>query len=276
VTTWRRLIGSLGAERSGLELSRTDPRELLDDLYRYQLLVVRNLRLDPEGLTRFASRLGELDRYPFAEPLPEAPYVVRVVKEAEDETNFGGAWHSDTAYLAEPPAITVLYAVETPATGGDTLFADMYGAFERLSAGFQSALRRLSGHNTAALVHDSSGGYHHVAGQSVPARATDEVTEADHPLVIRHPWTARPALYFSLIHTERFTGMTRAESLPLLEQLHTLATAPENVTRLRWAPGTLAIWDNRSVLHYPLNDYPGERREMHRVIVRGDRPRRAA
>ncbi|MEM8769208.1 MAG: TauD/TfdA family dioxygenase [Pseudomonadota bacterium] len=269
---WQKLDGAVGAERADLDFRTLEPSSLLEDLGRHQLLVLRDQTLTPESFSTAAARLGELDAYPFAEGLPEAPKVVRLLKEPADSSNFGGAWHTDTAYALEPPRITLLYAVEVPRIGGDTLFADAVGAFERLSDGFKTMLRGLTGHNTASLVHSDSGGYADVAGESVTLKESQVPTDAEHPLVIVNPLSGREALYFSLIHTSHFLGLTRLESLPLLEQLHGIITAPENVTRLRWRPGTLALWDNRALQHYPLNDYPGERREMHRIILKGDVP----
>jgi taurine dioxygenase len=276
VSGWQPLVGALGAERDDLDVRQTDPGELLADLYRHKLLVIRNQTLDPASYTAFAGTLGELDVYPFAEPLADFPHVVSVLKEPGDASNFGGAWHTDTAYTENPPAITLLYAVEVPESGGDTLFADTVDLVDGLSPGFLRMLEGLVGHNTASLVHEAEAGHADVVGQSVALKEAGVPTDADHPLVIEHPVTGRRVLFFSLIHTEHFLGMTRAESLPLLTQLHALATAAENTSRLRWAPGTLAIWDNRAVQHYPLNDYPGQRREMLRIILKGDRPRGVA
>ena len=269
---WQPLTGPLGAERADLDFRNADTEELHRALYDHKLLVLRNQALDPTAFTAAASRLGELDIYPYAEPVPGHPHVVAVVKEPEDESNFGGDWHTDTAYVPEPPAITLLYAVEVPDAGGDTLFADAVRAFASCSEGLAATLRELTAHNTASLVHQPGAGYAGVTGQSVTLKEADRETEADHPLVIAHPETGREALFFSLIHTSHFTGMTRLESLPLLKALHAQVVAPENVSRLHWQPGTLAIWDNRAVQHYPLNDYAGKRREMHRIILKGDRP----
>ena len=174
--------------------------------------------------------------------------------------------------MACPPSVTLLYAVEVPETGGDTLFADTVGSLAALSDGFQAALASLVGCNTASLVHEESGSHAGVVGQSVALKTAEVPTEAEHPLVIEDPATGRRSLFFSLIHTSHFSGMTREESLPVLSQLHQRVTAPENVTRLKWRPGSLAIWDNRAVQHYPLNDYPGRRREMLRIILKGNRP----
>ncbi len=269
---WQPLSGPLGAERSDLDFSRANGAELSQALYEHKLLVLRDQQLSPASFTVAAEKLGELDVYPYAQAIPGSPHVVAVIKEPEDVSNFGGDWHTDTAYVACPPAVTLLYAVEVPAQGGDTLFADTVRAFDGCTEAFKATLRGLVGHNTASLVHQAQGGHAGVTGQSVTLKEADRVTEADHPLVIAHPETGREALFFSLIHTSHFQGMSRQESLPLLKALHDRVVAPENVSRLRWQPGTLAIWDNRSVQHYPVNDYPGKRREMQRIILKGDRP----
>lgn len=273
----RRLIGAIGAECRDVDVGDLPAEDVHRALTASQLLVFRDQHLTPATLTGFAARLGELDRYPFAEPLADAPYVVPVVKEPRDRANFGGAWHSDTAYLARPPSFTLLYAREVPETGGDTLFADLYGAYDQACAGLSTAERErfdaLRVHCTASLVHDAQGAHAAVAGESVARRQADVATEADHPLVRLHPASGRRALYVSLIHCAHIVGMSRAESLPLLERLHATIVRAENCTRLRWRVGTLAIWDNRCLLHNPLNDYQGARREMHRVILRGEVPR---
>ena len=267
----RKLIGALGVEYIDADVTQLTGTEVRRELAEHQLLVFRRQELEPAAFARMAAKLGKLEKYPFAKPLPDSGYVVPIVKEAAELHNFGGAWHSDTAYLHKPPAATLLYAVEVPDAAGDTLFADMHEAYDSLSEGFKRFLQQLKGHNTAALVHNAGGVYSNMAGD----RGTTPIANplwADHPIVRRHPDTGRAALYFSLVHTANFVGLTRPESLPLLEQLHAHVTKAENITRLEWQPGTLAIWDNRSVSHYPLNDYNGMRREMLRIILAGEAP----
>jgi len=266
------MAGPFGAEFGGADVRDLDPAALLQSVAERQLLVLRDQHFTPGELTQFAATLGQLDVYPYAEPLPDHPHVVAVIKNPQDQANFGGAWHSDTTYLEVPPGLTLLYAVEVPATGGDTLFADMCGAYQALSPALRDILDGLVGHNTSAMVHDRSGAHAAVVGESTQLRTAAPAVAADHPVVRVHPVTGRPALYLSLIHTAHFVGMTREESLPLISFLQAFAVRPAGCVRLCWQPGTLAIWDNRSVQHYPLNDYPGERREMHRVILKGEPP----
>jgi taurine dioxygenase len=269
--SWRPLPGPFGAEVTGCDVRALDAAELLRLSADRQLLVIRGQGLTPGDLQAFAATLGTLDTYPYAEPLPGFPHVVPIIKNPDDMANFGGDWHSDTSYLECPPGLTLLYAVELPATGGDTLFADMCGAYASLSPVFRRWLDTLVCHNVSGMVHDADGAHAAVVGQGTGLRAAPP-RAADHPVVRVHPLTGRPALYVSRIHTEHFVGMTRAESLPIIDYLQALATAPERCVRLRWEPGTLAIWDNRSLQHNPLNDYHGQRREMHRVILKGERP----
>lgn len=268
---WVRLAGAVGAELSGYDVRSLDPHTVLRASAQHQLLVFRDQSLDPAALTAFAESLGELDQYPYAEPLPGYPFVVPIIKNPEDRANFGGDWHTDTSYLERPPGLTLLLAVETPVIGGDTLFADMHAAYESVSPTLRDWLDTLLGHNVSGMVHDVAGAHAAVAGQGTPARRA-AASAADHPVVRVHPVTGRAALYVSRIHTEHFIGLTRAESVPLIDYLQGVAIRPEHCTRLSWAPGTLAIWDNRSLQHNPLNDYHGQRREMHRIILRGERP----
>lgn len=267
---WQRLEGPFGVSAGDSAIATLDPPEVLKALYDHQLLVFRNQTLTVSQFEDLARGLGELDQYPYAEPLAESSYVVPIVKMPHEQHNFGGDWHTDTSYLERPPAVTMLLAGEVPLAGGDTLFADMYRAYGDLSPGLQSSLSHLSAINTSALVHDPSGSHAAVAGDRGGLDAP--VSSACHPVIRRHPVTGRPALYVSLVHTERFTGMTRPESLPLLEYLQQTASRAENCVRLSWRPGTLAIWDNRVLQHFPLNDYPGQHRAMLRIILRGEKP----
>jgi taurine dioxygenase len=266
------LAGPFGVEVRDANDSGLAAEDLLALVHRHHLLVLRGLQLDAPALQTLAAGLGELDVYPFSDPLPGTPHVVAVTKDPDDAFNFGGAWHTDSSYLPRPPGLTLLYAVTVPGLGGDTLFADMTAAFAALSPGMQALLRQLAGNNTSSLVHSAAGAHAQVAGSQPSGQSADQVFSATHPAVRLHPVTGREALYVSAIHTAQFDGLTREESLPLIEFLQSFAVRPERVVRLQWDPGTLAIWDNRAVQHYPLNDYPGERREMHRVIVRGERP----
>ena len=268
-----RQSGALGAEIHDVDLSQPMDRSTLCSIreifLKHQVICFPGQVLDPGGVLAVARHFGEPVDYPFAQGLRDHPMVTEIVK-AEDETiNFGGEWHSDTTYLDVPPRATVLYAKEVPATGGDTLFADMYGAYAALSSGMKKLLGGLHAVNTAGLLpREKRDGYAVMHGRNVDKLSMSAV----HPVVRTHAETGRRSLYINETHTSHFVGMTREESLPLLNYLCAQAIRPELCFRLRWQPGTLTVWDNRCTQHYAINDYHGRRRVMYRVIVRGERP----
>src|SRR5690606_11442617 len=225
-------------------------------------------KLAPRELLAFAACFGEPMEYPQLRGLPECPLVTPVVKLEHERHNFGGVWHTDTSYLDEPPMASMLYAVELPPYGGDTLVASQYAAYEALSEGLRTTLRGLIGTSSwaQAEVTRSRGARLREAG------VQSKVLTGKHPIVRTHPETGRKSLYMSLGHTVRFDGWTEEESKPLLEWLFAHQVKPEFTCRFRWSPGTLASWDNRCALHNPVNDYHRFRRVLHRVSVNGAKP----
>lgn len=267
------LAGALGAEVRGPDLARpfgeAEARAIRGALLRHLVVFFRGQDLDPAALVRAASRFGTPAEYPMLPGVPGCPLVTEVLKLEEETVNFGGLWHTDTAYLECPPMGTLLYAVEVPAAGGDTLFSNGYLAFETLSEGMRSmlaGLRAVQRSDGAAV--SATRDPRRSAGVPAPAPL-----EAVHPVVRTHPETGRRALYVNPAHTRRFEGMTEEESRPLLDFLFAHQARPEFTCRFRWRPGSLAFWDNRAALHNPLNDYHGHRRRMLRVQIAGDRPR---
>ena len=280
------MTGALGAQVHAPALFTEDEQlanlalaEIRQAWLDYHLIVFRDLSLDAPALARFCAQFGELDIYPFMQATPEHPNVIPVIKEAADTKNFGGAWHTDTSYLAQPPKATCLYALEVPASGGDTLFANTAMAYDALSPGMQNILDGLEGWYTPSLVHSDQGPYADVRSDR-PTEASPSFASKDrlvdqrvrHPIVRRHPESGRQSIYATPLHCESFVEMTREETLPLLNYIYEFATRDEFLTRLQWQVGTLAIWDNRSLFHNALNDYQGQRREMYRVTLKGDTP----
>ena len=270
----RPLSGAIGAEIFGIDLAEPQDeatlRELRAALLDHVVIFFRDQKLLPQQLLALAERFGEPVEYPLIKGLPECPLVLPIVKEPHERTNFGGIWHSDTAYLERPALGTLLYALETPPAGGDTMFANMYLAYETLSEGMRRLLDGLRAVNVAGKPATlKTREEMHARGGTT---ADPEAISAVHPVVRTHPETGRKALYVNLAHTLRFEGMTEDESAPLLGYLFAHQIKPEFTCRFRWRPGSLAFWDNRASQHYPLNDYHGQRRVMHRVTLIGDRP----
>ena len=275
------LAGALGAEIRGVDLGGVIDDEVIDRLRQcwleHHVLFFRGQELNPGHLADFGRRFGSLEHYPFVEPLPDHPEVIPVIKEPDERANFGGGWHTDLVYRPEPSAATMLHAVEVPARGGDTLFADGLLAYEALSDRMRALLDGLrvvyDVIHVRRHVHDRSDGESNYS-RSMTARAAspEGLASPTHPVVRTHPETGRRSLYFSREHTERFEGMTIAESRPMLDWLEAHMTQPLFTTRFHWEPGSLAFWDNRCVSHCALNDYAGERRHMHRITIAGDAP----
>ena len=268
------LVGGLGAEIGGVELSQP----LGDDavaairhaLLTHLVVFFRDQSLSPSGLADFGRRFGTLGRYPFVDGLRDHPEVIEVTKLEHERTNFGGVWHSDTTYLSEPPMGSMLFAVEVPPVGGDTLFANMFMAYERLSAGMKGLLAGLRAVSTSTKADVTRTREDRIA--SAPGKEAGGVFEATHPVVRTHPESGRKALYVNPAHSVRFDGMTERESAPLLEFLFRHQIDPEFTCRFRWEVGSLAFWDNRCTLHNPINDYHGYRRRMLRITLAGDVP----
>jgi taurine dioxygenase len=216
----------------------------------------------------FARTMGKPVEYPFVKGIEGFPEVIEVKKLEHEKHNFGGIWHTDTAYLQEPPMGSMLLAREVPPQGGDTEFANQYLAYESLSDGMKQLLSNLVGVNESAKA-------------DVTRTREDRIKEAgtetkhyvaEHPVVRTHPETKRKALYVNIGHTTRFKGMTLEESAPILDFLYKHQVRAEFTCRFRWAPGSMAFWDNRCVQHNPINDYHGYRRVMHRITLAGDKP----
>jgi len=168
----------------------------------------------------------------------------------------------------------MLYGVECPEVGGDTSFANQYLAWDSLSEELKEKLKGLKAVNSAAKSYAGHAGSEAVKDHTAtPLTFTpEEDQEVEHPVAQTHPVTGRKALYVNNAFTARFSGMSEEESLPLLHQLWEHAITPEFTCRFRWRKNSVAFWDNRCALHYALNDYHGQRREMHRVAILGDRP----
>ena len=269
------IAGALGAEIGGVDLTRSLDegvvvairKALLDHL----VIFFRDQALSPTDLARLGRYFGMLGQYPFVQGLLDHPDVIEVKKLEHEKVNFGGIWHSDTTYLDEPPMGSILHAVEVPASGGDTMFANMYMAYDALSPGMKRALAGLSGVSSSAKADVSRTREDRIAAN--PGRKARENFEAVHPAVRTHPETGRKALYVNVAHTVRFDGMTEAESASILGFLFSHQIKPEFTCRFRWRLGSVAFWDNRASQHNPINDYHGQRRIMRRITIAGDRPR---
>jgi len=270
--------GALGAEIAGLDLSGNLSERQAGDVrnafLEHKVLFFRNQTLDPETQLIFARVIGTPDIYPFIQGLPGTPEVIEILKTETDKVNFGGGWHSDTAYMEAPALGTILHGLEVPDVGGDTLFANTALAYRALSEGLKRTLANLRGINSSDAGYQGgrAAGMARIDGMKASYRSDSGGYEAEHPVVRTHPETGEKSLYLSRAHTVRFVGMTAEESRLLIESLAAHITRPEFTCRFRWTPGAVALWDNRTTQHCALNDYHGKRRRMRRVTLKGERP----
>ena len=273
----RPISGALGAEISDINLAKcaNSIDQIKAAFLKYHVLVFREQTLNPIEIKNFAKYFGPLETHPYIKGLDEHPEVAPIIKEANEKINFGGGWHTDMSFLSCPPLGSLLYAIETPEFGGDTLFANQHAAYESLSDPMKEFVGQLKGLHSAASQYGLNGDSEkRVEARKSMALGISEKAHAQvsHPVVRTHPESGLRALYINRPFTERLKGLRSSESNALLSFLWSHCEEPRFTCRVRWEPGTVTLWDNRIVQHYALNDYDGRRREMHRVTIRGDRP----
>ena len=266
------LTPAIGAKVHGVDLANgiDDPTfaEIKQAFLTHQVLFFRDQsRLSPEQQIAFGRRFGELHRHPAAPTHPDHPEIFVIHTHKDSKVANGQGWHTDVSCDEEPPMATMLQLHQLPSSGGDTLFASMYAAHDRLSESMRTFLATL----TAA--HESE----HIYRGRYSDRGVDDSGKvypaAEHPVIRTHPETGRRALYVNRAFTTRINGLSRGESRLLLGYLCGLAEDPSLQVRCHWAENDIALWDNRCVQHMALWDYWPEERRGHRVTIKGDRPR---
>ena len=270
--------GALGAFVTGIDLTAPlDPArisQLRAAIVEHLVVFLPDQPMSLDQLERLTDALGGRDLTPYVKPVEGRRYVIRVIKEPEDELNFANAWHTDLSYLAAPPSFTLLHAWEVPSHGGDTVWANQYLAYDTLSNGLKHTLQGLQALHSAGMAY-GTGGYlesvRHKTSMAIEP-STEAFRQQAHPVVTRHPESGKPALYVNPVYTTRFEGWAAAESQALLGHLYRHSVSENFTCRLRWRRHTLAIWDNRCTQHNALNDYGGHRREMFRTSVKGTGP----
>jgi len=270
------VLPGVGAEILGVDiaggLASSELETIKQTFSEHGLVFFRNQKISEADHIEFAEVFGEINVNRFFAANPEYPQIAMVSKEPRQVENIGGGWHTDHSYDQEPALGSLLVARELPASGGDTWFASMYKAYDGLSDGLKETLEGMSAVHSAKHVFGPKGEYEttgSAGGRIGNAGAALEMEDPIHPVVISHPLSGRKALYVNAGFTLRFDGWTDEESAPLLAYLYERAIADENITRFKWENGSVAFWDNRATWHFAQNDYPGQRRVMHRVTIEG-------
>jgi len=275
----RPLAAVLGVEVIGADLSGPQADRQIDALHelflQHHVLCIRNQKLDGEKQLAFARRFGEPEVHPIVEGTDEHPEVVRVLKPAGESASFGVGWHTDNSFFAKPSLGSVLYGKTIPPVGGDTLYSNMEAAWEGLSPRMQEHLLGMQAVHSATRAYDPSNtGEDKYRGEAaISYRWSDSIRdEVLHPVVRTHPETGKRSIYVNPMFTLRIEELHASESDSLLRFLYEHCVRPEFSCRLRWEPDTVAVWDNRSVWHYAMDDYQDYERLMFRVTVAGDVP----
>jgi len=270
------IAGAIGAEISGVDISKPIDDATFAEIRRawnaHLVIFFHGQTLDDDALIAFGRRFAPLFRHPNLITEGDYPDIVRIKRMPGDRKIVGEDWHADTTCMEAPPAGAVLYGVDVPPYGGDTLFANQYLAYETLSDGMQAMLSGLRAVHSDITVAGPQAARNQYRTTKVREDADWREHVAEHPVVRTHPETGRKGLFVNMSYTQRFSGMTRAESRPLLGFLLKHATRPEFTCRFRWRNRSVAVWDNRCVLHIAANDVHHHSRLMHRVQMCGDRP----
>jgi len=272
------LTGVLGAVVDVPDVrSLDDPglAELRRLVCEHQVVIVPGQSLTAHEQVELSHRFGPPGDTPFIDPGPDHPEVIKVLKEAADgdTLNFGGAWHSDFSFQPSPPAFTLLYAIDVPPWGGDTVWSSMTAAHDALDAATLASLHQVMAVHTARDAYAPKMQALHSGLSSMSIVCDDSANDTRlHPLVITHPETGLDALFFNRGYVRDLHGVEPSKVASTLNWLHHHTTDVRFTCRHRWSPGDLAIWDNRSTQHMALNDYAGFRRELHRTTVAGTPP----
>ena len=261
----RPLTGSIGATIERLDLAQPISDDLVESiqtaLRNHLVLFFRDQRLSPQQLATLGRRFGELHINPFAAGTSEVPEVMTVRSEENNTLRFAEKWHSDISWERCPAMGSMLYAEQVPDIGGDTLFANMYLAYDTLDPGTRELLSNKRAVHTVLINHSGEPQYAAIPSEPVT-----------HPVFRTHPDTGRKALFVNEYFTDAIVGIEDATARELLQKLFAHATRPDFCCRFRWQRGDLAFWDNRCTQHYATNDYAGHSRLMLRVTIIGDEP----
>jgi taurine dioxygenase len=265
----RPMSPTIGAEIDGIALAEPMDAETFDEVHRalleFKVIFFRDQDITPQQHVAFAGRFGALETHPFL-PHREGFPEVMVLKKNDRIGGYENVWHSDVTWRLQPSLGSVLLAREVPAVGGDTLFCDMYAAYDGLDDDLRASLDGLR------AVHDFTYTFGRIMSAEELAKKREEFPPAEHPVVRTHPETGRKGLYVNAAFTSHIVGMERADSHRLLGRLYRQATIPEYQCRFRWRRHSVAFWDNRAAQHYATSDYYPSPRLMERVTVVGDTP----
>ncbi|MFK7977455.1 MAG: taurine dioxygenase [Halioglobus sp.] len=267
------IAGALGAEIHGIDLtsslSHSEYQTLRELLVQYEVIFFRNQDISPAQHKTLAESFGPLQRHP-AYTTVEGFDEITILESTPDKPTKIEMWHSDMTFRLHPPMGTILRSVVVPPKGGDTLWSSMTAAYEGLSKPMQTLLEGLN------AIHDFKHGFKESLAEPGGAdRLADAVAEnppVSHPVIRNHPESGKKVIFVNSLFTTHIDGLPRGESDALLAFLYQHITTAEYTCRFQWQPNSIAIWDNRSTQHKPVNDYFPAHRQLLRTTIDGDKP----
>lgn len=283
------LAAAMGAEILGVDLAHlTDEQfaEVRDALFRHKMIYFRGQRLSHADHEAFSLRFGPFAEDAYTQGVPGHRNVHPLIKEASDRSKhiFGSGWHTDSPFLPQPPAITILRSIEVPPFGGDTTWSNSALAYATLSETYRRMIEGLKVHfsirDVLRSAQQNAEANDNPTGRLAATRSAERLSDdllrkvqgSFHPLVRTHPVSGEKALYIDPSYGIGIEGMEPEESAPILKFLSDHVTQQAFGCRLRWEADMLALWDNRLCVHQAYNDYQGYRRELYRTTVQGETP----
>ena len=269
----KRLSPSIGGEIHGVDLSKPLGSELKELIYEallvYKVIFFRDQNISTEEHINFSKNFGELEIHPFAPKKEDFPEVL-VITHNENSKGRENTWHSDVTWRKEPSLGSVLRMIQKPAHGGDTLFADMYAAYDGLP---DHVKEKLDG---AIAIHDFANFRNRLIKEGKSAEEiqafNEEYPMPEHPVIRTHPDTQKKVIYVNAAFTQYIKDWKEEDSKEMLTYLYSRASVPEYQCRFAWEENSIAFWDNRACQHYANSDYWPNTRKVERVTIIGDRP----
>lgn len=260
---------NIGATIHGLDLSQpldeTTQAELRHALAEHQVIFLRDQQITPQQQVDFTRIFGNVSEVKAFFPRLDSHPEIEIVESTAERPKAANNWHADITWRDNPPVGTSLYAQVIPASGGDTIWASLTQAYESLKPELQAYLETLTAVHSWEISNWTEYLLHKDASGEQLREARAKYPPVEHPVVRVHPFTGKKILYVNPTFTSHIKGLPRAQSDALLTQLFDLAQVPEFQARLRWQPGTLSVWDNRSTQHYAVGDYFPAHRKLHRI-----------
>ena len=269
------LSGALGAEVGGINLKDSSDKnfkKINDLLLEHKVIFFRNQNLTTEEHKSLAKKFGPLENHAYVKGRKSHPEIVRIIKDPNEKNQWGENWHSDVSYNIKPTKAVILKSVKIPPVGGDTVFSNMELAWETLDKNIKKKII------DKKAIHSSLGAAFFVKDyKSMEGNGNIEEYSNTHPVVRTHPETGKKILYVNWTYTKKIVGINKLESDELLKKIFEHQARLDLTCRFKWTENAVAIWDNRSVLHYAIADFfPGRglgyERVMDRIAIEGDRP----